>query len=157
MDETTTIVLKLVMAIIIGWIIGFEREYSGKEAGTITYALVTFGATLFTIIAFLGFTEFPNADPSRIIGQIIVGIGFIGAGLIIFERHHIAGLTTAAALWATSAIGVTIGLGWYLISIISAILVFTLLFVIGRIEYNLLRKKSIWHIFRKKKPKHWKR
>ena len=155
MNEIIIIVGKLLLAVILGYVIGFEREYSGKEAGTRTYALVALGATLFTIIAVQGFPENPNVDPTRIIGQIIVGIGFIGAGLIIFEKHHIEGLTTAAALWATAAIGATIGMGWYLVSVLSALLIFLLLFVIGRIEYRYINKKTLWGSSSRKSKRKW--
>jgi putative Mg2+ transporter-C (MgtC) family protein len=155
MHLTLVILFKLILAIVLGYLIGFEREFTGKPAGTRTYALVTLGATLFTIIALEGFTQFASADPSRIIGQILVGIGFIGAGLIIFDKHQIEGLTTAAALWTTAAVGVTIGLGWYFIGTITAILIIFILFVIGRMEYNMKSKNTLWGLSVKKSKKKW--
>lgn len=155
MPNLLIITLKLILAIIFGWLIGFERELSGKAAGTRTYAFVALGSTLFTVIGMHIFTEYQNVDPTRIISQIIVGIGFIGAGLIIFEKHQIEGLTTAAALWTTSAVGVTIGLGWYEVSLISALLVFILLYVVGRIEYRYLKEKTLWDYLHKKQKRKW--
>ncbi len=156
MTEILTITLKLILAMSLGWIIGLEREMSGKEAGTRTHALITFGSALFTIIAVYGFEGLPNVDPTRIIGQILVGIGFIGAGLIVFEKHRVEGLTTAASLWAISALGVTVGIGWYWISIISALLMLILLFVVGHLEYHYLKKNNtLWSILDKKRKKKW--
>ncbi|MFC1598409.1 MgtC/SapB family protein [Patescibacteria group bacterium] len=155
MELAIMVLPRLVLAIVIGYIIGFEREFSGKPAGTRTYSLVSMGAALFTIIALEGFNQFSGVDPSRIIGQIIVGIGFLGAGLIIFEKHEIEGLTTAAALWTTAAVGVTVGLGWYLVAILATILIFILLFVIGRMEYNMKSKNTLWGLPVKKSKKKW--
>ena len=154
MPDILVVGFKLILAIFFAWCIGWERESSGKPAGTRTYGLVALGSTLFTIIALEGFNQFTGNDPSRIIGQIIVGIGFIGAGLIIFDKHHVEGLTTAAALWATAAVGVTIGLGWYAISFLTVALIFILLSVIGHLEYKYrhpgilkkLKKKSKNHV-----------
>ncbi len=146
---------KLLLAIILGYCIGLERESTGKPAGSRNYALVSMGATLFTIIALEGFNHFNSIDPSRIIGQVVVGIGFIGAGLIIFEKHEIEGLTTAAALWASAAMGVTIGLGWFAVAIITSFLIFFVLFVLGKLEYKLKSKNNLWGILRKKSKKKW--
>jgi putative Mg2+ transporter-C (MgtC) family protein len=142
MNSLLIITGKLLLAIILGYCIGLERESTGKPAGSRTYALVSMGAALFTIIALEGFNQFTNIDPSRIIGQIVVGIGFIGAGLIIFEKHEIEGLTTAAALWTSAAMGVTIGLGWFAVAIITAFLIFFVLFVLGKLEYKLKSKNT---------------
>ena len=102
-------VIKLIVALALGLIVGIEREFVGKEAGTKTYSLVTLGAALFTILSFD--PNFPV--PSRIIAQIITGIGFIGAGLIIFHENKIHGLTTAAGLWTMAGVGVAAGMGYY--------------------------------------------
>lgn len=150
MWETLLIVLKLIIAIILGGIIGLERESLGKPAGTRTYALVAMGSTLFTIISLRGFTEFANYDPTRIVGQILVGIGFIGAGLIIFHKEHVEGLTTAAALWATAAVGVTIGISWYAIAAIASLLIFLLLYIVRKIESAKNKKNTLWTLFEKK-------
>ncbi|MBD3359441.1 MAG: MgtC/SapB family protein [Candidatus Buchananbacteria bacterium] len=151
MNSLLIILGKLLLAIILGYCIGLERESTGKPAGSRTYALVSLGATLFTIIALEGFNQFANIDPSRIVGQIIVGIGFIGAGLIIFEKHEIEGLTTAAALWTSAAMGVAIGLGWFAVAIITAFLIFFVLFVLGKLEYELKSKNTLWGASHKKK------
>lgn len=150
MGETFIIFLKLLLAVVLGGIIGFEREYAGKPAGARTYALVTLGSTLFTLISVQGLKDLPLVDPSRIISQIIVGIGFIGAGLIVFEKHRVGGLTTASALWTTSAIGVAIGIGWYSVALMTAFLILALLFLVGRLEFVLIKDKSLWCSLKRK-------
>lgn len=120
----------LFVALMLGLIVGIEREFVGKEAGTKTYSLVTMGSALFTVLSFD--PNFP--DPSRIIAQIVMGIGFIGAGLIIFHQNKIHGLTTAAALWTMSAVGVTVGMRYYALAVISTLFVLVILFVIRKMR-----------------------
>jgi putative Mg2+ transporter-C (MgtC) family protein len=133
------ILLKLILAVFLGGLIGLEREYRRKEAGLRTYSLVCLGAALFTIISYESFKNLNNQfnidfDPTRIIGQIVLGIGFLGAGVIIFRDSHLEGLTTAAGLWVTAAIGATIGLGFYLLAVFSAFLVIIILALFKIIE-----------------------
>jgi len=123
-------VIKLVVALALGLIVGIEREFVGKEAGTKTYSLVTLGAALFTILSFD--PNFP--DPSRIIAQIITGIGFLGAGLIIFHENKIHGLTTAAGLWAMAGIGVATGMGYYFIAFTGTVLILFILYVLRKMR-----------------------
>ena len=123
-------VIKLIVALALGLMVGIEREFVGKEAGTKTYSLVTLGAALFTILSFD--SNFP--DPSRIIAQIITGIGFIGAGLIIFHENKIHGLTTAAGLWTMAGVGVAAGMGYYFLAVVSTLLVLFILFVLRKLR-----------------------
>ena len=123
-------VIKLIVALALGLVVGIEREFVGKEAGTKTYSLVTLGAALFTIISFD--PNFP--DPSRVIAQIITGIGFIGAGLIIFHENKIHGLTTAAGLWTMAGVGVAAGMGYYFLAVVSALMVLFILFVLRKLR-----------------------
>ena len=123
-------VIKLIVALALGLIVGIEREFVGKEAGTKTYSLVTLGAALFTILSFD--SNFP--DPSRIIAQIITGIGFLGAGLIIFHENKIHGLTTAAGLWAMAGIGVATGMGYYFIAFTGTVLILFILYVLRKMR-----------------------
>lgn len=116
------IVGRLLLAAVLGAMLGFEREYVGKSAGLRTYMLVSLGSALFTILsveAFPGFEGIASFDPSRIVSQIVVGVGFIGAGIIIFEQREskVRGLTTAAGLWVIAAIGSAVGLKFYFVSI----------------------------------------
>lgn len=126
---TYEFVLRLFVAAILGGVIGLEREYRAKEAGFRTHFLVALGSGLFMILSQFGFDdvlghyEKISLDPSRIASQVVTGIGFIGAGTIIFQKHVVRGLTTAAGLWVTSAIGMTAGAGMYVLSIATTVLV----------------------------------
>lgn len=120
---TTEFVLRLFIAAMLGGAIGLEREYRAKEAGFRTHFLVSLGSALFMILSQYGsdtvLSELNRAsfDPSRIASQVVTGIGFIGAGTIIFQKHVVRGLTTANGLWVTSAIGLTCGSGMYLLAL----------------------------------------
>ena len=126
---TYEFVLRLFLAAMLGGVIGLEREYRAKEAGFRTHFLVALGSGLFMILSQFGFNdvlahyEQVSLDPSRIASQVVTGIGFIGAGTIIFQKHVVRGLTTAAGLWVTSAIGMTAGAGMYVLSIATTVLV----------------------------------
>jgi putative Mg2+ transporter-C (MgtC) family protein len=104
---------------------GLERELAGKAAGIRTYGLVGVGAAMFTVTAIYGFGSLDYA--SRIVGSVITGIGFLGAGAILHTRVHISGLTTAAGLWVAAGVGMAIGSGLYLIGIGAGVLLFLLL------------------------------
>jgi putative Mg2+ transporter-C (MgtC) family protein len=133
-SQNLEIFYQLFLAAILGGLIGTEREIKGRLAGTKTHALVCLGACLFTIISTVGFQNFSwgtSFDPSRVAAQIIIGIGFIGAGLIIFQRSQIQGLTTAAGIWVTAGIGMTTGLKLYFVALFATflvLLIFTLLY-----------------------------
>lgn len=130
---TTEFILRLFAAAILGGAIGLERGYRAKEAGFRTHFLVALGSAIFMILSQFGFeqvlTQSRDAglnvrlDPSRIAAQVVSGIGFIGAGTIIFQRHVVRGLTTAAGLWVTAAIGMTCGAGMYVLAAASTVLV----------------------------------
>ncbi|OHA00263.1 MAG: hypothetical protein A3G49_02800 [Candidatus Sungbacteria bacterium RIFCSPLOWO2_12_FULL_41_11] len=116
--------------------IGMEREVHGKAAGLRTYSLVSLGACLFTIISIYGFREFAPVgfDPSRIASQVVVGIGFIGAGLIFLRANEIQGLTTAAGLWISAAVGMSVAVKMYWISIFASFLAIFVLRVLRWFE-----------------------
>ena len=127
---TADLILRLLVSALLGGAIGFERSYRAKEAGIRTHFLVSLGSTLFMIISLYGCIEVAEqhgsnirADVSRIAAQVVSGIGFIGAGTIIFQKHVIRGLTTAAGLWVTSAIGLTCGAGQYTLAIATTVMV----------------------------------
>ncbi len=119
--------MRLILAAVFGWLIGYEREVLGKAAGTRTFALVSIGSALFAIISSEGFTG-EAADPTRVASLIVSGIGFLGAGLIIFRGDRIEGLTTAAGLWTTAALGTAFGRSLYTLGIFSSLLVLALLY-----------------------------
>ena len=114
--------LSLLLAVALGAIVGIEREVTHKPAGLRTHMLVSLGATLFTIVS-ISF----SIDPARIASGIVAGIGFIGAGTIWAERDKVKGITTAASLWATAAIGLTTGVGDYPLAVLVNILVVVIL------------------------------
>lgn len=136
------IALRLFLAFFVGAVIGTERKFRHKPAGLRTHALVGLGAALFTIISVYGFLEFSgppyyrtNMDPARIAAQIVVGVGFIGGGLIFRDKNHLSGLTTAASIWLTAGLGTGIGAGMYFTAFIAGILGFTAL------RLNLILKR----------------
>ncbi len=146
MDYQIQIVFQLILAVILGAIIGLERERKGKEAGFQTYSLVGLGACLFAIIGLESFSLFAGNpgikfDPLRIITAVATGIGFIGAGVVIFRRDHMEGITTAAGLWCTAAIGVAVGFKFYLLACITAILTLIVLAGFGAAEKKFARNK----------------
>jgi putative Mg2+ transporter-C (MgtC) family protein len=115
-------VLRLLIAAVVGGIIGYEREHAGKAAGLRTLVLVCIGAALFTVASIYGFDE--PSDPSRIAAGVVVGVGFLGAGTILHgEGGIVAGLTTAATIWTVAAIGLAIGSGLYSVGVATAIII----------------------------------
>ena len=123
MEMYTEFIIRLVVASLMGVIIGLEREYRSKEAGYRTHFLVALGSALLMIVSQYGFsevleTELVRLDPSRLAAQVVSGIGFIGAGtIILLQKQIVRGLTTAAGIWATSGIGLAIGAGMYVLGI----------------------------------------
>ena len=136
-----SILFKLFLAVLLGGLVGFERERRNRAAGLRTNILVCIGATLVTVSSLM---FGPNADPSRIAGQIIVGIGFIGAGVIMKSEQSggVRGLTTAASLWVVATIGLAIGIGFYFGAILTAILVFLTLEISSWLKIKSKVRKS---------------
>ena len=132
-------ILRIFIAALLGSLIGLEREYRSKEAGFRTHFLVAMGSALFMIVSAYGFQtamgddDLQRWDVSRVAAQVVSGIGFIGAGTIIFRKDEnvVSGLTTAAGLWVTAAIGLACGGGMYVLSIVS-----TLLVLVGMEAFN---------------------
>jgi putative Mg2+ transporter-C (MgtC) family protein len=124
MDNITEDILKLLMALAMGAVIGTEREYKTKAAGFRTVILIMVGSTLFTIISAVMGGEH---DPARVASNIVTGIGFIGAGAIFKEGSFVKGLTTAAVIWISAAIGMSIGVGAYQFAFIALCIVMAVL------------------------------
>ncbi|MBI2591758.1 MAG: MgtC/SapB family protein [Candidatus Brennerbacteria bacterium] len=144
-SENLEIFFQLFLAASLGAFLGVERELARKTAGLRTYALVSMGSALFSIISTIAFKEFVGTtsfDPSRIASQVVVGIGFIGAGLIVFHNSRIQGLTTAAGLWVAAAIGMAVGYKFYAIAVFTAFLTL-FIFVVFWIVEHYLKKWSI--------------
>ena len=116
------ITLRLIAAMVLGGVIGIEREFRSKDAGFRTHFLVALGSALFTVVSQYGF-GIDLKDSSRVAAQVVSGIGFLGAGTIIFQKNMVRGLTTAAGLWVTAAIGLACGTGLYVVATITTTLV----------------------------------
>ena len=119
MDATyMELTIRLMLALLLGGAIGIEREYRAKEAGFRTHFLVALGSALFCLVSQFGFGV-DLKDSSRVAAQVVSGIGFLGAGTIIFQKNVVRGLTTAAGLWVTAAIGLACGTGMYLAAVLT--------------------------------------
>ena len=123
MDATyVDLTIRLSLALALGGAIGIEREYRAKEAGFRTHFLVALGSALFCVVSQYGF-GFELKDSSRVAAQVVSGIGFLGAGTIIFQKNVVRGLTTAAGLWVTAAIGLACGTGMYMAAMLTTAMV----------------------------------
>lgn len=141
-------VLRLLVAGILGAIIGLDREYRAKEAGYRTHFLVSLGSALIMIVSQYGFQDIiqensVTLDPSRVAAQVVSGIGFIGAGTIIFQKQIVRGLTTAAGIWATAGIGLAVGAGMYTISIAATLLTLAGLELLSLVFKSIGMKSSM--------------
>jgi len=132
-ETELNLALRLTVGLVLGAIIGFERELHRQPAGFRTHSLVSLGAALFTVVSAFGFAG-PTVDPTRIAAQIVSGIGFIGAGTILQYRGHIRGLTTAASLWSVAAIGTAAGAGLFVVAITGSILILVILSLLDQVE-----------------------
>jgi len=141
------IILNLVLAVVLGVCLGFERNLAGKVAGMRTFALVSLGAALFAIVSQLVMEKSVgviNFDPLRMASQVIVGIGFLGAGLIMSRAGKVTGLTTAAGMWVAAGVGLACGFGLYLLAFLATgltIFVFAFLWIIERDYIGDLQEK----------------
>lgn len=149
MITETDLIVRLLLAAGLGGAIGLERERAHKVAGLRTHALVAMGAALLSIISIHGFdgADFGFAyDPSRIISNIIVGIGFIGGGAILRQGPRIMGTTTAATLWLVSAIGIAVGIGFTGAALAAAAIGYLVLTVLWQIEKRWIDKMPYQHV-----------
>ena len=120
--------LRLLLAVALGAIIGYQRERAGKTAGLRTHVLICLGSALFTVASIYGFGI--TTDPARVAAGVVAGVGFLGAGAILHrEGGLVAGLTTAATIWAVAGIGMVAGAGLYLVSAVTTVLVLVVLFI----------------------------
>ncbi|MBI2099746.1 MAG: MgtC/SapB family protein [Candidatus Vogelbacteria bacterium] len=142
--EMLELLLRLLVAVVLGASLGVERSLAGKTAGMRTYALVSLGAAMFVAISQAVTSQYMqigmrNFDPLRVASQIVVGIGFLGAGLIIFKSHKLRGLTTAAGLWVAAGIGMASGYGLYFLAIGGALFTLLIFTVLWQLEQVLER------------------
>lgn len=142
-DEFGTYALRLFIALLIGGLIGLEREFKGKPAGIRTNMLMCTGSALIMIISIeIAKIGKGYADPGRIAAQVITGIGFLGAGTIIRSKFHVMGLTTAATIWVLSALGLAIGAGYIALAVYGAILITITLTVVSFVEAAMLKRRK---------------
>ena len=126
----TEILIKIVVSAVLGGLVGFEREIHRKPAGMRTHSLVCMGATLFTIMSI----NVIGGEPSRIAAGIVMGIGFLGAGMIFKSEDKVRGLTTAAELWVLAAIGLAVGIGFYFAALVTTLIVIFILIPLKYVE-----------------------
>lgn len=147
-----TVAIRLVLAMVIGGVIGIERGKQGRAAGMRTHILVCLGATLSTTIGFYVISEMSGlgitSDPLRVAAQVVSGIGFLGMGTILIKgRFQITGLTTAAGLWCAAAIGIALGAGFYEGALIAALCAILTITVVHRLEYTINKKYRRFGIY----------
>lgn len=136
--STWEAIARILLTMLLSGLIGAEREAHERPAGLRTHVLVGVGACLFMLLS-LSMTEL-GGDPGRIAAQVVTGIGFIGAGTIWLRGDVIRGLTTAASIWATAAVGMLIGAGWYSLSIVASLAVFAVLTALRHLERMLVQR-----------------
>lgn len=143
--DTEIMLMRLLLAALLGGLIGWERERRNKQAGLKTHLLVAVGSTLIMLTSIYGFDNslinHPNArfDPARLAAQVVSGIGFLGAGAILRRSNHIiSGLTTAATLWVAAAIGLSVGSGFYWPAVITTAIVLSSTLILNRLESKFL-------------------
>jgi putative Mg2+ transporter-C (MgtC) family protein len=128
--------IRILIAVLIGGIIGFERELHSKAAGLRTITLITVGATMFTILS----SKFMDTSSSRVASNIVTGVGFLGAGAILFAEGKVKGLTTASSIWVAASLGMAVGLGQYILGVATALMVVIVLDLFTRLDRWLDRK-----------------
>ncbi|MBU3155508.1 MgtC/SapB family protein [Clostridium estertheticum] len=150
------VAIRLALAVLVGGLIGYEREFKNRPAGFRTHILVCLGAAITSMIQLYSIQETTNmilqhpelqsamkVDIGRLGAQVITGVGFLGAGTIIHDKGSIKGLTTAASIWTVACIGLAIGLGYYTLTILSAICVFIVLVFLKTFETKLFKNTNV--------------
>ncbi|WP_096438111.1 MgtC/SapB family protein [Alteribacter populi] len=148
--EGVVMTLRLLLAAVLGGLIGIEREYHHHPAGFRTHLLVSVGSCLIMLLAFFGFDayiatkdpEIITFDPSRLAAYVVSGIGFLGAGTILVQGYTVRGLTTAASIWVVAGIGLSVGAGMYFSASIATIIVILSLFLLGKVDLFVLNRSE---------------
>lgn len=143
------IMIRLILALVLGGMVGYEREHSNHAAGFRTNILVCIGACLLMLLSIYGFSDFVNeinvrVDPARLAAAVITGVGFLGAGTILFTGKKISGLTTAASLWVVAAIGLAVGAGFYFASIAVTVMVILTLWLFNKLELRFIQSRKFF-------------
>lgn len=140
------ICLRLACAMLVGLVIGTEREYTHRPAGMRTHILVALGACVVSVTGELLFSHYhslgANPDPARLSAQVIAGVGFLGAGTIMREGFSVKGLTTAASLWAVACLGIASGFGYYVLAILGMVFIFITLTVFEWLQAKLVKENK---------------
>lgn len=134
------VTIRLITAMLLGAVLGIERLFSGKTAGMRTYALVSMASTSFVLVSLIvaeWYLPRTSFDPLRMASQVVVGVGFLGAGLIIFKDRMVRGLTTAAGLWLAASVGIAVGYGLYHIALLTTLLTIFVFSVLGLIKQKI--------------------
>ena len=147
-ENQLRIFFQLFLALVLGGVVGLEREWRKKEAGMRTHALVSLGAALFTIIALetfgaLASSEGARLDLGNVIGAVAIGLGFMGGGIIFVQANRVVGLTTAAGVWVAGAVGVAVGAGFFETAIFATLLLLVVLSVLGGVERKVFKKEEL--------------
>ena len=143
-----SMLVRLVLAMLIGFLIGYEREKLGRPAGLRTHILVCVGACMTSLIGIFIWMQDPQSDPLRISAQVISGIGFLGVGTIIVRGHnHITGLTTAATLWTTASLGIALGFGFYEAALMCTVIVTITTGILCKLEDDKKKKNRKFHFY----------
>lgn len=147
--DNISLMMRLFLAMLLGGLVGLEREQANHPAGLRTHILVCLGSALIMLLSIYGFSQFVyegnvRVDPARLATAVITGIGFLGAGTIIFTGKSIAGLTTAASLWVVASIGLAVGAGFYFAAVAVTVLVIVNLFVFNKIEQRYFTSKKTY-------------
>ena len=129
----------VLLSVLLGFIIGFERKQRFKEAGIRTHTIVCFGAAIMTVIS----KNIGAGDPGRIAAQIVSGVGFLGAGMIVYKQHEVKGLTTAAGIWATAGVGMACGAGLYIVAV-GATALLVIVQCIFHLNFRIFRSKKYY-------------
>ena len=145
MIEELKYLISILISVILGFLIGYERKLRFKEAGIRTHTIVCAGSALIMVVSKYGFGDSIEADASRVAAQIVSGIGFLGAGIIIYRKHEIHGLTTAAGVWATSGVGMAAGAGLYIVAAGSTVIIIAIQ-CLFHVNCKLFRTKKYFQI-----------
>lgn len=145
------IALRLVLAVFLGGLVGFERERHNRPAGFRTHVLVCVGSALIMLVSAYGFTKELSGtgyvvDPSRIAAGVVTGIGFLGAGTILRHGNTVTGLTTAATIWVVSGVGLAVGIGFYLGAVVTTLMVLVSLIMLRGLEGTFARMKRLHRV-----------
>jgi len=139
------IAAKLMLAMICGGAIGVEREINRKPAGLRTNVLICFGAALYMIVSRHISSGAPYTDPARLAAQVVAGIGFLGAGVILQARGSVTGLTTAATIFVVGAVGISVGEGLFPLAVFSTVLIILVLVVLRKVESAVIKRARLFH------------